>query len=48
MSEMLKSKGMILFMIMVLGVTYTSSLRSDKLEDEKLKEYQDIIVMNAK
>lgn len=48
MNEMLKSKGMILFIIMVLGVTYTSSLKSDKLEDEKLKEYQDIIVINAK
>ncbi len=48
MMEMLKSKGMILFIIMVLGVTYTSSLRTDRLEDEKLKEYHDIVVMNAK
>lgn len=48
MREMLKSKGIILFIIMVLGVTYTSSLRSDKLEDENSKEYRDIIVMNIK
>ncbi len=48
MREMLKSKGMILFIVMVLGVTYTSSLKSDKLEDENLKDYRDTIVMNAK
>lgn len=48
MREMLKSKGIILFIAIVLGVTYTSSLRSDKLEDENLKEYHDMIVMNAK
>ncbi len=48
MKEMLKSKGIILFIVMVLGVTYTNSLRSNKLEDENLKEYRDIIVMNCK
>lgn len=48
MREMFKSKGIVIFIIMVLGVTYASSLKSDKLEDENLQEYRDIVVMNAK
>lgn len=48
MREMLKSKVMILFIVMVLGVTYTSSLQSDRLEDENLKEYHENIVLNVK
>lgn len=48
MKEMLKSKGMILFIIMILGVTYTSSLRTQRLEDENSKDYHDMIALSAK
>lgn len=48
MKEMLKSKGIILFIVMVLGITYTGSLKSERLEDENLKEYRDMIVLNSK
>ena len=48
MKEMLKSKVMVLFIVMVLGVTYTSSLQTQKLEEENLKEYRDLIVMNQR
>lgn len=48
MKEMLKSKGMILFIVMVLGITYTGSLKTERLEDENLKEYYDMMVLNSK
>lgn len=47
MKEILKSKGMVLFIVMVLGVTYIGSLRTDRLEDENLKEYHNMITMNV-
>lgn len=45
MKEMLKSKMMILFIAMVLGITYMSST-TERLEDEKREEYQQMITMN--
>lgn len=48
MKEMLKSRIMILFVVMVLGVTYMGSLKSERLEDENLEEYYTIMVANIK
>ena len=47
MREMLKSKGMVLFIVIVLGVTYAGSLTTEKFEDEKV-EYRTNIAMNVR
>ena len=48
MREMLKSKGMVLFIVIVLGVTYAGSLTTEKFEDEKGEEYRTNIAMNVR
>lgn len=48
MKEMLKSKGMVLFIVIVLGITYTGSLTTERLEDEKGEEYRSNIAMNVR
>ncbi len=46
MKEMFKSKIMILFIAVVLGVTYFHSLQVEKLEDESGEEYHNYIAFN--
>lgn len=46
MKEIFKSKIMILFITMVLGVTYFHSLQIEKLDDERSEEYHDHIALN--
>lgn len=46
MKEMFKSKIMLLFITMVLGVTYFHSLQVEKLDDERSEEYYDHIAFN--
>lgn len=48
MREILKSKIMILFIALVLGITYFDSLATEKLEDENLESYRDAIAMNVR
>lgn len=48
MKEILKSKMMILFITLVLGVTYFSSLSTERMEDQNTDEYQNIVVANMK
>lgn len=48
MKEILKSKIMILFMVMVLGVVYTNSLQEEKLEERNSDPYYDKIVIYVK
>lgn len=46
MKELLKSKMMILFMVLVLGLTYLSSIQTKKLEDTKQQVAQIRVVSN--
>lgn len=48
MKDILKSKVMILFIAMVLGVTYFDSLATEKLEDNHREDYQESIAINIK
>ena len=45
MKEILKSKVMVLFIIMVLGLTYAFSI-TQKFEDEQSSTYQNLVTMN--
>ena len=48
MKEILKSKVMVLFIAMVLGVTYFDSLTTERYEDSKTEKYEEAIAMNIK
>lgn len=48
MKEILKSKIMILFVVMVLGVIYMNSLHEEKLEERNSDTYYDKIVIYVK
>jgi len=47
MKEILKSKVMILFITMVLGLTYFDSLNCEKLEERSEQHYGEV-VLNSK
>lgn len=45
MKQMMKSKLLIGFMVMMLGITYVNSMNISKLEDTN-SDYKNVIAMN--
>ncbi|MEI3529884.1 MAG: hypothetical protein V8Q75_02280 [Bacilli bacterium] len=45
MKQMMKSKLLIGFMVMMLGITYVNSMNISKLEDTD-SDYKNVIAMN--
>lgn len=44
--ELIKSKGMILFVVLVLGVTYISSMNNIKLERKETEINKEYVAIN--
>lgn len=48
MKEILQSKIMIGFIVLVLGVTYFDSLQVQKLDETKTESINEVVVLNIK
>ena len=48
MKEMLKSKVLVLFIVMMLGVTYISASNTNKLEENVKVSDKNLITLNIK
>jgi len=46
--ELVKSKGMIIFLVMVLGLTIISSINTRKYDNRNKEIYNSYITMNSK
>lgn len=44
--ELIKSKGMVLFVVLVLGVTYISSMNNIKLEKKETEINKEYVAIN--
>lgn len=44
--ELIKSKGMVLFVVLVLGVTYISSMNNIKLERKETEINKEYVAIN--
>lgn len=44
--ELIKSKGMVLFVVLVLGVTYISSMNNIKLEKNETEINKEYVAIN--
>lgn len=48
MKEILKSKVLLLFIVMILGVTYISASNTNKLEENQKRSSENLIALNIK
>lgn len=48
MKEILKSKVLLLFVVMMLGVTYISASNTSKLEENQKMSEENLITLNIK
>lgn len=48
MRELLKNKLMIGFLVFVVGFTYVSSMKQQKMEENHVKAERDYVVMNVR